>query len=70
MDNTSQPNIIRPWLDRTGRKAKWLAKQIDTHPDTLTRYATAKLTIPRAVAIAIQTVTEGGITLEDWGLNK
>ena len=66
-----QEHNLKRWLRMNNKPAKWLAKQIGVTPEHLSRIMSDEPSnIKRANAMAIQLVTDGGVTLQDWGLDQ
>lgn len=63
-----QAHPLKAWCHGERRTMKWLAEQIGQTPEHLSRLCANTVTITRTTALAIERVTDGGVTLKDWGL--
>ena len=63
-----QEHPLKRWLRLNNKRAKWLAERVGVTPEHLSRIINGKHDISRTAALAVQQITENGVTLADWGM--
>jgi DNA-binding transcriptional regulator YiaG len=58
---------LKAWLKATGRKAVWLSEQLGVSAQTVSAYASGRLQPSQPMKLAIQAVTNGEVTPDQWG---